>query len=208
MNNATVRRPESGELTTVAAAYNHANANDPVLCWIIPDEDARGQMMSSTEQTAAWMRAMLRTGDVAIAADTADRVLGVSLWEFVEGGDSSSHLGSEEHLAVIDSAYGPYAPRMKELTTLALERRPLQERHWYLEQIVVAPDQRGAGIGGALLRHHLARIDAEGLPAYLEASDPRNQVFYERHGFRPVGDPIELPDDGPRLQPMWRDAQG
>jgi hypothetical protein len=32
-----------------------------------------------------------------------------------------------------------------------------------------------------------ARVDAEGLPAYLESSNPRNISFYERHGFEVVG---------------------
>ncbi|WP_199435287.1 hypothetical protein [Qaidamihabitans albus] len=51
-----------------------------------------------------------------------------------------------------------------------------------------------------MLREQLRR-----LPAYLEASSPRDRRLYERVGFTDLGDPIE-PPDGPRLQPMWRPA--
>ncbi|QYN34952.1 hypothetical protein K1T35_42510 [Pseudonocardia sp. DSM 110487] len=49
----------------------------------------------------------------------------------------------------------------------------------------------------------LVRADADGLPAYLEATSLRSRSLYERHGFRDAGDPIQLPD-GPSLWPMWR----
>jgi ribosomal protein S18 acetylase RimI-like enzyme len=34
-----------------------------------------------------------------------------------------------------------------------------------------------------LLAHLLARIDADGMPAYLESSNQRNLALYGRHGF-------------------------
>lgn len=45
----------------------------------------------------------------------------------------------------------------------------------------------------------LAECDAAGLPAYLEASSPRNISLYARHG-----SPIRWPD-GPELFPLWRE---
>lgn len=55
-----------------------------------------------------------------------------------------------------------------------------------------------------MLRHRLARADAEGAPVYLEASTRQSQRLYARHGFRPEGALIELSEDGPKVQPMWR----
>ena len=75
--------------------------------------------------------------------------------------------------------------------------------HLYLVFLGVAPGAQGRGLGGALLRERLVRADAEGLPAYLEASSPRSRLLYERNGFRDTGDPIQLPD-GPPIWPMWR----
>jgi predicted GNAT family N-acyltransferase len=43
------------------------------------------------------------------------------------------------------------------------------------------------------------RCDAERVPAYLESSKPANVPFYERHGFRVVGE-LAI-EHGP---PIWR----
>lgn len=59
--------------------------------------------------------------------------------------------------------------------------------HWYLSDIVVSPDARGRGIGGALLEHRLALIDDEALPAYLEATTDGSRRLYERFGFEATG---------------------
>ena len=49
----------------------------------------------------------------------------------------------------------------------------------------------------------LAEADAEGLPCYLESSNPRNVSLYLRHGFVETGE-LPLPD-GPSLIQMWRE---
>jgi len=61
------------------------------------------------------------------------------------------------------------------------------EPHWYLPLIGVDPARQGQGIGAALLRYALRRVDADGLPAYLESSNPRNVELYRRHGFEAIG---------------------
>ena len=43
------------------------------------------------------------------------------------------------------------------------------------------------------------------MPAYHEASSPRNRALYERHGYVTQGE-FTLPD-GPPLWPMWRDPR-
>jgi len=79
-----------------------------------------------------------------------------------------------------------------------------QEPHWYLPLIGVAPQSQGRGLGSELLRIALRRCDGDCLPAYLEATDPRNVRLYERHGFRIVGR-IQA-GDSPEIFPMWRPA--
>ena len=44
---------------------------------------------------------------------------------------------------------------------------------------------------------------ADGIPAYLEASDERTRRIYLRHGYADYGSPIRLPD-GPSMYPMTR----
>ena len=60
--------------------------------------------------------------------------------------------------------------------------------HWYLPWLAVDPGLQGRGLGGALLEHGLQIVDASHLPVYLETPNPRSVAFYERHGFRVVGE--------------------
>jgi GNAT superfamily N-acetyltransferase len=69
---------------------------------------------------------------------------------------------------------------------------------WFLPLIGVDPVAQGRGLGSALLQHGLAACDRDGLPAYLEATNPRNRALYERHGFRV----IEVIQAG-SSPPMW-----
>ncbi|WP_027344799.1 GNAT family N-acetyltransferase [Hamadaea tsunoensis] len=74
--------------------------------------------------------------------------------------------------------------------------------HWYLEFIGTARSGRGQGLGSAVLSDALRRFDADGLPVYLESSNPRNLPFYRRHGFEVSGDvPV---DSGPPQPALWR----
>lgn len=59
--------------------------------------------------------------------------------------------------------------------------------HWYLPLTGVDPVAQGRGLGSSLLRHALKTCDSDGLPAYLEATSPRNRNLYARHGFDIVG---------------------
>jgi GNAT superfamily N-acetyltransferase len=57
---------------------------------------------------------------------------------------------------------------------------------WYLPLIGVDLVAQGRGLGSALLRQAAATCDNDGLPAYLEATNPRNRDLYARHGFNVV----------------------
>jgi len=78
--------------------------------------------------------------------------------------------------------------------------------HWYLPLIGVVPAEQGKGLGAALMRYALARCDADGLPAYLESTSPRNISLYERHGFEAVAEIRE--GSSPAVVPMVRQAKG
>ncbi len=76
------------------------------------------------------------------------------------------------------------------------------EAHWHLPLIGVDPAHQGKGIGSALLSHILNVCDGQNVPAYLEATSPRNAPLYERHGFEAVGS-IQVADS-PQSIPMLR----
>jgi ribosomal protein S18 acetylase RimI-like enzyme len=88
----------------------------------------------------------------------------------------------------------------------ALDR--MEERdpsHWYLFILGTEPAAQGQGLGSALLAQALARVDADGMPAYLESSSERNLVLYGRHGFE-ITSEVAIPG-GPRIWPMWREPR-
>ncbi len=79
------------------------------------------------------------------------------------------------------------------------------EEHWYLPIIGCDPMYLGQGLGGMLMKTALERVDADGLPAYLESSNPRNVSLYERHGFEVIGE-IQH-GSSPVMLPMYRAAR-
>ncbi len=80
-----------------------------------------------------------------------------------------------------------------------------QEPHWYLNFIACDPAYLGQGLGSALMKHALQKIDEDGAAAYLESSNPRNMTLYERHGFEAVGKVQH--GSSPPLYPMIRPAR-
>ena len=76
------------------------------------------------------------------------------------------------------------------------------EPHWYLPMIGVDPTRQGHRLGDRLLAHAVARCDADGRPAYLESSNPRNLSLYRRHGFEALGS-IQH-GSSPTIVPMLR----
>jgi ribosomal protein S18 acetylase RimI-like enzyme len=85
----------------------------------------------------------------------------------------------------------------------AMEHAHPPEPYFYLAFVGVAPRFQGTGLGTALLESTLGRVDAVGMPAFLENSNPRNIKLYERFGFR-VTDEISARKDAPPLYAMLR----
>jgi ribosomal protein S18 acetylase RimI-like enzyme len=61
------------------------------------------------------------------------------------------------------------------------------EPHWYLGVLATHPDHAGRRWGRAVMAAGVTAAHAEGLPAYLETTNPSNVDLYERAGWRVVG---------------------
>jgi ribosomal protein S18 acetylase RimI-like enzyme len=70
--------------------------------------------------------------------------------------------------------------------TSAWTRHDPQEPHWHLGPVGVRRDLQGHGVGTALLRTFVERMDARRDLAYLETDKQANVPFYERFGFEVV----------------------
>lgn len=90
---------------------------------------------------------------------------------------------------------------------LGMERvHPERPPHWYLAVLGTEPGRQGEGLGSAVLRPVLEQCDEDGVAAYLESSNERNNDFYARHGFRVTGE-VRMPRRGPAIWTMWREPQ-
>lgn len=168
-----------------------AFATDPMARWTLPDADLYLRI---------WPLVVRAFGGRAFQSGSADRLQdggGAALWL------PPGVAPDGERLVCLMQEHAP-APRLPDLIAIfeQMERYHPKEPHWYLPLIGVDPARQGAGLGSMLMRHAVARCDREGLPAYLESSNPRNINLYERHGFVRLGDIRS--GDSPTIVPMLR----
>jgi GNAT superfamily N-acetyltransferase len=127
-----------------------------------------------------------------------------SIW--IPPGGTQMSEEQEEQLSTLAYEYlGSGADDFVELLARFDAAHPRDEPHYYLSLLGTHPDHRGKGIGMALLEHDLALIDADGLPAYLESSNPSNNHRYAGVGFEEVGE-FSYPGGSPLVTTMWRPA--
>ncbi|WP_430423896.1 GNAT family N-acetyltransferase [Phenylobacterium sp.] len=183
------RADEARLLDTITLAF----AADPIV---------RYWWTTASEHLEWWPRFVLAMGERGLdagACDLAADFEGAALWmppgvEPEPARIAALNLPGTEESAEVSAAF-----------RAEMDRYHPTSPHWYLWTLGVDPRCQGRGIGSALLKHRLTQIDADGATAYLEASDPKNVPFYERHGFEALG-VIEVADIPP-LTPMLRPAR-
>ena len=185
------------DVSTIASVLAQAFQDDPVFAWSIPDPDRRRAHLPGV--FAAFTELYLPYEETYLTEDGAGAALwapaGVDPFDGEAGeafGQRMAELLDEddaERCATVGEVFGAHHPAQP----------------WvYLQLIGVAPDHQRRGVGSRLLAPVLARCDATGTPAYLEAGTVDNRRLYERHGFDTVGE-ISLPDGGPLVWRMWRE---
>ena len=128
---------------------------------------------------------------------------GACMW-MLPGGDASFSLA--DYLAIGWSTLikcGPGAVRRAVATGTQMDKQHPHFSHAYLFSIGVRPSAQGKGLGRKLIRPVLDTCDREGIPAYLENSNPANTSFYHSCGFEECGMIRAMPD-APPLVPMLR----
>jgi GNAT superfamily N-acetyltransferase len=125
-----------------------------------------------------------------------------SIW-IPPGGVELTDEEEERVEPLLRELLGPRAADVLALLERFEAAHPSDEPHYYLSLLGTANRHRGHGLGMALLRDNLRRIDAEGAPAYLESSNPANDRRYEAVGFRRTGS-FTTPDGERRVGTMWR----
>jgi len=190
----TVRTATSSEQARVISTMALAFVRDPVTRWVWPEPHQ--YVTHYAEFVGAF-------GGQAFGHEAAYRVddfSGGALWL-----PPGVQPDEETMIALLQRIIDPERlPAAFGLFEQMMHYHP-EEPHWYLALIGVDPSRQGRGLGAALLRHTLARVDRERLPAYLESSNPANVPLYQRHGFEVVGT-IQAADSPPMFPMIRRPA--
>jgi hypothetical protein len=186
------------DLPIVAACLASAFYEDPLWGhWAFPDETRRRQDL------LPFMTLQVQLG--AAQGWTAMTANGESVAIWTLPGASYGSPDQEALIGeVLGRVFGPRAPELHELFKQFEEHIPTG-RFYHLEWWATHRRHAGRGVGGALIRENLARVDAEHMPSYLESTNPVNLPRYETLGFRRIGE--FAPPDGPTVTTMWREAR-
>lgn len=193
------RRAVAADLPAMGETLARAFYADPVWGWAFADPEGRLEQLRAVwkvvaESALGYESAWLLDGGAAVA-----------LW--IPPGQPELSTADEERLeALLGEMLGDGAARVLETFERFDAAHPHGEEHYYLSLLATNPDHSGRGLGMGLLADGLARFDAEGVPAFLESSNPVNTPRYERLGFAVRGE-FELPEDGPSVTQMWRGPQ-
>ena len=228
----TARTAGPHDLETVLELSLEAFVDEAVLAWAMPDPAERETHMR--ESFGASLAAAIGIGAVLLALDGDQTAVAVSIWvprdgagqgagadeeagavaearadEEAEPASASSPAADGGDIAAVTTGADGHTDdpvrRRLAIVEAATEARRPDRAHLHLSAMATRPQSRGLGAGTVLLDAGLEHARSRGLPLYLEASDGDNRRLYARRGFRDLGDGIVLPEQGPVLQPMWRE---
>ena len=178
-------------INVIADSFMH----DPTWSWAFPDPIARKVFWRVCVHGALRYPWVFKTKGFET----------VSVW--IPPNETEFLPEDEEKLPdLLKELAGIRASEVIELFQRFGEAHPHKEPHYYLSLLGTRTDYRGRGLGVALLKENLARIDIEKMPAYLESSNPRNNQRYESVGFVPVVS-FQAPNNGPTITGMWRQGK-
>jgi GNAT superfamily N-acetyltransferase len=197
-----VAGPDDEELVARIAARGFQN--DPVMVWLFPDPAERPRLLELAFRGLA-QRHFAGPGLIHVLDETC-----AAFWRpppewsgpATGRGEPDASPKRPESQPPGPSVFTPDVLERIGRLDAAMSAAHPEEPHWYLGVLSTLPERQNHGLGTRALAPVLGACDSEGLPAYLESSNPRNLPFYWRLSFESTGE-IRLPD-GPVLYPMWR----
>ena len=187
----------------VARDLSAAFSQDPLFDWFLRDDAKRDKAR------LAFFRMLLAR--IALPDGDVQRP--------ITGGAASIWLSSDDmgptpfwqELLVLPTIIGATGfgrlSRMSAMRAAMDANHPMDRPHAYLWFLGVSPQSQGMGIGSRLLAAGLGKVDALGLPAFLESSNVANVPLYRRHGFEVVKEYQPAPG-APSIWAMWREPVG
>jgi len=177
----------------LGAIIAEAFAEDPVNLWIFGNRDAMPPVFSTLARSL-----YLPRGFCHLKGDD-----GATMWSHSSASLDLPLLPTLGLVAALMGKGSKGAVKRALGAGEAMKREHPREPHLYLFAIGTRKAARGKGLGKAMLAPVLAAADRDGLPCYLENSNPANTGFYRAHGFERLK--LFAPGPGgPPLEAMWR----
>ncbi|WP_201987330.1 GNAT family N-acetyltransferase [Hymenobacter rubidus] len=179
------RRLEPADLVWATPLLADACATHPVLAYCCAGPDAPAQRMWLLQQLLrfglCYGRVYANASSTALAVWLGPNRPAATLWRLVRSGLLPAALW---RLRVT----GLQRLRHFLAATAWLRRQTLATaRHHYLLAIAVRPGSRGQGQGRRLLQATMAAMQAAQAPCYLDTQVPEQLPFFQRVGFRLMG---------------------
>ncbi|WP_255586632.1 GNAT family N-acetyltransferase [Hephaestia mangrovi] len=190
-----VRIAAHADRPAVAAMLARAFADDPAMRFIFPDPADRAKRLPRLfsllfDGDAPVGMRLVTTGTEAATLWRAPGKAETGIWEMIR------------HAPRLLHALGGATGRALRVAN-AIDAHHPKTAFWYLHIAGCDPAFQGRGIGGAIIRHGLARTAGDNLPCYLETPLEKNVGFYRGLGFELV-DTWDVPRGGPRFWSMAR----
>jgi ribosomal protein S18 acetylase RimI-like enzyme len=173
--------------------------DDPLWSWAFPDPLRRRDQ--HRQLWRLFVEGAMRFLGVWLTADGS----ATSVWS-PPGENEFSAAEEARFEPLINELLGEQAWRAFEAFALLDQAHPHDEPHYFLSLLGTDPEQRGHGHGLGLLADNLVQVDAERMPAYLEASNPANVELYRRYGFEVIA-AVQPSDGAPEVATMWRERR-
>jgi GNAT superfamily N-acetyltransferase len=196
---AGVRAATRDDLSGVTETISRAFHDDPIWSWAFADPATR------QEGYAVFWRFMIEGAMRYPWVLTTQSCEVAAVW--IPPGGTELDAEAEARLEpLVADLLGRRADDVLELLDRFDAAHPREEPHYYLSLLGTHPSAAGRGLGMSLLAECLARIDEEGMPAYLESSNPANNHRYARYGFEAIGE-FSPPGSDIPITTMWRGAR-
>ena len=182
-----VRAATTGDVDACARVLADAFQADPGTIVFLPDDRERAEILPAFFRTFV-AAALSEDADIVVAGEP---ISGVASWFGPDRhGPSPEAMGAHGFGGILEQA-GPEGTGR--LLAMLGEIEANHERlatgpHLRLEFFGVSPSNQREGIGTALIEHGHRRADELGIPCYLETFSEANVGYYERRGYRTVGE--------------------
>ena len=204
-------RLEKGQIEKASEVLSRAFRDDPELASFFSDPLKRQRLLFPMFKVE--LAHALRHGEVYVVSSDIEGVAvwlpsdapEISLWALLRYSGLRMLLKARWEFLRNLGTFWRFWREMQRDDDFArrLRRQLAPYDHWYLAVLGVDPESQGKGYASRLLKPMLARLDREGMPAYLETSIEDYVPMYGHFGFKVIKEE-KLPGSGAKMWVMLR----